>query len=145
MPYVALKNVIRFANPALVMKGVLDLFLAQPLGAKSLMQRIFGLALNDGINSTQKIIEPLKVKIHDPILCQKVKNFAEANDHVKEVLREEAEADEIDLLVVLLRTDIIEPELQSEQIGKITNAWVAWNNAVNNVSHIKPRRNKSCN
>ena len=36
MPYSALKQVIRFANPAMVMNGVLDLFLAQPFGARSL-------------------------------------------------------------------------------------------------------------
>ncbi|KAG9833220.1 hypothetical protein KCU77_g12587, partial [Aureobasidium melanogenum] len=39
IPYTALKQVIRFANPAAVMAGVLDLFLAQPFGAKSLLQR----------------------------------------------------------------------------------------------------------
>ncbi|KAH0254386.1 hypothetical protein KCU84_g23493, partial [Aureobasidium melanogenum] len=51
IPYTALKQVIRFANPAAVMAGVLDLFLAQPFGAKSLLQRIFSLALGDSIRS----------------------------------------------------------------------------------------------
>ena len=66
VPYSALKQVIRFTNPAAVMASVLDLFMAQPLGAKSLLQRIFGLALGDGIRSIQRSIDALTQKIVDP-------------------------------------------------------------------------------
>jgi len=37
------------------------------------------------------------------------------------------------LIVAILRTELIEPALTGEQIGKIFNAYVAWNNAVENV------------
>lgn len=78
LPYTALKQVIRFANPGLVMNGVLDLFLAQPFGSRSLAQRVFGMALNDGIKSFQKSIDALVAKIHDPVLCQKLKAFIDS-------------------------------------------------------------------
>ena len=51
IPYTIIKNAIRIANPAAVMSSILDIFLAQPFGARSLMQRIFSLTLNDGIRS----------------------------------------------------------------------------------------------
>ncbi|KAI9719158.1 MAG: hypothetical protein M1828_006340 [Chrysothrix sp. TS-e1954] len=133
VPYTALKNVIRFTNPAAVMKGVLDLFLAQPLGARSLMQRIFGMALNDGIRSTQKSIDQLAQKVNDPILCEKIKNYTIADQDVKVELHAEAADEGNDLVVVLLRTELFGPELQAEQVGRVFNAYVAWTHAVENI------------
>lgn len=136
IPYAALKQVIRFANPALVMTGVLDLFLAQPFGARSLAQRVFSMALNDGIRTFQKTIDSIVTKINDPVLCQKLKSFTDAEEDIKNYVRSEAVADDIDLIVAILRSDQFSPELTSEQVGKVFNAYVAWNNAVDNVSEM---------
>jgi hypothetical protein len=134
LPYTALKQVIRFANPALVMSGVLDLFLAQPFGSKSLAQRVFGMALNDGIRTFQKSIDALAVKIDDTVLCNKIKNFCNAPEDTKNLIREESKSDQVDIIVAILRSDLLTPELKPNQIGKVFNAYVAWNNAVENVS-----------
>lgn len=134
IPYSALKGVIRFSNPAAVMKGVLDLFLAQPLGAKSLMQRMLSLAINDGIKTTQKSIDAVNLKIADPVLSEKIKKYTEADEAVKDQIRREAFEEQIDLLVVILRSDHVGLELKAEQIGKVFNAYVAFVNAVENVS-----------
>ena len=48
-------------------------------------------------------------------------------------VRAESKDDDVDLIVAILRTELIEPPLNGEQIGKIFNAYVAWNNAVENV------------
>ena len=147
IPYTALKQVIRFANPAAVMSGVLDLFLAQPFGARSLAQRAFGLALNDGIKSFQKSIDSLTVKINDPVLCEKLKRFCNADEDVKNSVRAEAASDDVDLIVAILRSEHFKPELTPEQIGKVFNAYVAWVNAVENVCLSLPLtpRNPSSN
>ncbi|KAK4989653.1 hypothetical protein LTR50_003120 [Elasticomyces elasticus] len=134
IPYTALKQVIRFANPAAVMSGVLDLFLAQPLGSRSLLQRIFGMALGDGIRAVQKSIDTLTVRIDEPVFCHKIKTYTEADESIKNELRREAKQEDVDLVVVILRSEHISPELNPEQIGKAFNAYVAWNNAVENVS-----------
>lgn len=134
LPYSALKQVIRFANPAAVMSGVLDLFLAQPFGARSLAQRVLSLALNDGIRSFQKSIDSLVAKIGDSVLCEKLKKFCNAEEDTKNRIRKEAVDDDIELIISILRTELIAPELTPEQIGKVFNAYVAWNNAVENVS-----------
>ena len=116
------------------MNGVLDLFLAQPFGSRSLAQRVFGMALNDGIKSFQKSIDALVAKIYDPMLCQKLKAFIDSPEDVKNIMRSEAVVDEVDLIIVILRSEQFEPELTPEQIGKVFNAYVAWNNAVENVT-----------
>jgi hypothetical protein len=133
IPYSVLKNVIRLANPAAVMAGVLDIFLAQPFGSRSLMQRIFSLTLNDGIKSFQKSIDALEAKIGDPVLTGKLKKYTYAEDHIKLGIREEAEAEQLDIIVVILRSDLIEPELTGEQFQRLFNAYVAFNNAVENI------------
>lgn len=137
VPYGVLKNVIRIANPAAVMSGVLDLFLAQPFGARSLLQRIFGMAINDGVNTVQKTIDTLgSTKIKDDVLCAKIKAYVESDENVKQVLRQEADSEQVDIVVTVLRSDYFQPELSSQQVEKVFNAYVAWNNAVENVRPI---------
>lgn len=133
IPYAALKQVIRFANPAAVMAGVLDLFLAQPFGAKSLLQRIFGMALNDGVRSVQRSIDTLKQKIDEPIFAEKIHNYVEADEDIKNAIRAESQVEGTDLLVGILRSELLKPTLSMEDTGRVVNAWVAWNNAVDNV------------
>ncbi|KAJ5111486.1 hypothetical protein N7532_002021 [Penicillium argentinense] len=133
VPYTLMKNVIRIANPAAVMSGVLDLFCAQPFGSRSLLQRIFSLTLNDSIKDFQKSITSLSAKVDDTVLSQKLKNFVDAEESVKNEIREEAEAEDADIIVAILRSELLSPELNAEQIGKVFNGWVAWNNAVDNV------------
>lgn len=138
VPYAALKQVIRFANPAAVMSGVLDLFLAQPFGAKSLLQRIFGMALGDGIRSVQRSIDTLVARIDEPAFCDKIRNYVTADEDLKQQIRRDAENQDNDLVVTILQSDEISPQLGSEQIGTAFNAYVAWNNAVENVSTSEP-------
>ena len=128
-----MKNVIRIANPAAVMSGGLDLFLAQPFGARSLLQRILAMTLNDGIKAFQKSVDSLYSKIADPVLCDKIKRFTESDEDVKNAIREEAAREDVDILVAILRSEEFTPELTPEQIGKVFNAYVAWTNAVENV------------
>jgi hypothetical protein len=133
VPYGALKQVIRFTNPAAVMANVLDIFMAQPLGTKSLLQRIFGLAVGDGIRSIQRTIDALTAKIQEPAFCSKIQRYTEADEALRNSIREEAEQDKVDLLVKVLQSEDISPQLSPEQIGRAFNAYVAWENAVENV------------
>ncbi|KAK5990383.1 PX domain-containing protein [Cladobotryum mycophilum] len=133
IPYTIMKNVIRIANPAAVMSGILDIFLAQPFGTRSLMQRMFSLALNDGIRSFQRSIDALDAKIGDPVFTEKIKLYTNAPEEIKKTIRQDAEDENIDLIVSILRSDLLEPELTGEQIQRLFNAYVAFNNAVENI------------
>jgi hypothetical protein len=133
IPYTVIKNVVRIANPAAVMSSILDVFMAQPFGAKSLMQRIFSLTLNDGIKNFQRSTDALSEKIGDSDLVGKLKAYTEAEEHIKVAIREGAIEDSTDLVVAILQSDLLEPPLKPEQIGRVFNAYVAFNNAVENV------------
>lgn len=133
IPYTLLKNVIRIANPAAVMSGVLDLFLAQPFGSRSLLQRIFSMTLTDGIKQFQKPIDTLVAKVEDPVICEKLKAFVNSDESLKTVIRDEAQDEDIDIVVAILRSELLTPEMKPSQIEKIFNAYVAWNAAVENV------------
>ena len=133
VPYSALKQVIRFTNPAAVMAAVLDLFMAQPLGAKSLLQRIFGLALGDGIRSIQRSIDALTTKIDEPVYCEKIRIYTKQDEGVKRQIRAEAMQEQTDLLIKVLQSEDLQLELSTEQIGQVFNAYVAWENAVEHV------------
>ncbi|GAB1310319.1 PX domain-containing protein [Madurella fahalii] len=133
IPYTIVKNVIRVANPAAVMSSILDIFLAQPFGTRSLMQRIFSLTLHDGIKSFQRSIDALADKIGDAVFVEKLKAFTDADEPIKATIREEAASDDIDIIVAILRSDLIAPSLKPEQIERLFNAYVAFNNAVENI------------
>ncbi|KAJ4144778.1 hypothetical protein LMH87_003648 [Akanthomyces muscarius] len=133
VPYSIIKNVIRIANPAAVMSGILDVFMAQPFGTRSLLQRIFSLTLNDGIKSFQKSIDTLNAKIGDPVFSEKLQRYTKAEEHIKIAIRQEAESENMDLVVTILRSDQLEPELTGPQVQRLFNAYVAFNNAVENV------------
>ncbi|PBP21599.1 PX domain protein [Diplocarpon rosae] len=133
IPYTMIKNAIRIANPAAVMSTILDIFLAQPFGARSLMQRIFAFTLNDGIKAFQKSIDALNGKIDDVVLSEKLKKFSDAPEDIKNRIRHESVTDSVDLIVAILRSEDITPPLNSKQIGRVFNAYVAWNSAVENV------------
>ena len=133
VPYTVLKNVIRIANPAAVMAGVLDLFLAQPFGTRSLLQRIFSQAIGDGIKQLQRSIDDLTTKIEDPILTDKLRAFIDSSEQTKDEIRAEAASDDVDIIVAILRSEEFKPELTATQIGKVFNAYVAWNSAVENT------------
>jgi len=133
LPYTVMKNVIRVANPAAVMSGVLDLFLAQPFGTRSLLQRIFSTTLHNGIKAAQKSVDGVAAEIDEPVFVEKLKRFVEAPEEIKNELRAEAESENVDTVVVILRSEHFTPALSARQIQKVFNAYVAWNSAIENV------------
>lgn len=133
IPYTLLKNIIRIANPATVITGVLDLFLATPFKSRSLMQRVLGMAINDGIKHLQKSVDSLFVKIDDPVLCEKLKAFTKADEEVKDEIRLQAKQDQNDLVVTILRSSYLGDELDPSQIEKVFNGYVSFVGAIDNI------------
>src|SRR5271170_8098107 len=98
MPYSILKNILRFSNPMAMLRGVLDLFLAQPFGQRSLLQRILSVTLSDDIHKIQKNIDTLRATIGDDALCDKLKNYVHADPAIQEPIRKEAADGEAELI-----------------------------------------------
>lgn len=140
-PYAVLKNIIRFSNPMTMMRAGIDLFLATPFGRASLFQRMFSSGLTEDIREIEELIEELKVRIADPDLCAKIKNFVNAREDQQAMVRLLAADDEVDLLISLLRNDDIgiEPKLNGKQISRVFMANVAWTAAVNGVANYNAK------
>ena len=133
IPYGLLKNVIRVANPAAVMSGVLNLFLAQPFGTRSLMQRILIMAISDSISQIQKTLDTLQARMNEPLLCERIRAYVYSEQETKDRIEENAEEENIEKMVVILKTKLLKPDLPAEESEKILNTYVAWNKAVENV------------
>lgn len=126
------------------MSGVLDLFLAQPFGSRSLLQRIFSMAIHDGMKAFEKSIDALTIKIGDPVLVEKLKAFVDADDDIKNIIREEAVDDDVDITVAILRSELFGTELSNNQIEKVFNSYVAWVTAIESVCSSSLMAFKSC-
>ncbi|KAF2403991.1 hypothetical protein EJ06DRAFT_547060 [Trichodelitschia bisporula] len=134
IPYSLLKNIIRFANPAALMPRILDVFMAQPFGSRSLLQHIFGMAIQDGITGIQKAITTLITqKIQDPTFPDKIQAYAGADEVIKQVIKQDAEDANIDIVLAILRSDLIDPVLPPEHIEAGAQAYLAWKRAVEEV------------
>lgn len=91
------------------------------------------MAIQDGVKAFQKSVDSLAARIDDNILVDKLRAFTEADEQVKNELRAEAEAENVDIVVVILRSEHFEPELTVRQIEKVFNSYVAWVSAVESV------------
>ncbi|KAK9476561.1 hypothetical protein V1514DRAFT_336562 [Lipomyces japonicus] len=134
MPYAVLKNVIRFSNPVSMMKAVLDLFLAQPFGQKSLLQRILSIVLYEDIKVQAKAIHVVRKKINDDSLGDKIQQFVDAEAKIKDQVIWESETDAVDIIVAISKTDELEPFIEPKVVTNIINSWVSWNIAVEDPS-----------
>ncbi|CCF59477.1 hypothetical protein KAFR_0H00680 [Kazachstania africana CBS 2517] len=63
MPYKIMEQIMRFTNPMIIMKNMMDLFMAQPFGGQSLLQTMFSTILTDDLKSQKHIIKKLEDNI----------------------------------------------------------------------------------
>jgi hypothetical protein len=116
-----------------MLRGILDLFLAQPFGQRSLLQRILSITLNDDIQKMQKNIDMLRGTIADDALCDKLKNYVYADIVVQEPIRQEVADGKTELITAILRSENIQPMLDGKQIVRMHAALLAWNSAIDPV------------
>ncbi|KAG2197032.1 hypothetical protein INT47_009748 [Mucor saturninus] len=116
MPYRTMSVILRFSNPMFMVKSILDLFLAQPFGGRSLFQRLIISNMNEESKAFQKDIEILEKKIGDKTVCKKLFNA------VRTPLVSAGDKSELSgwmEVLALLENNEIEPVLSAEQIGVI--------------------------
>lgn len=129
LPYTLLRTVLRFSNPIAIMKGIIDLFLAQPLGRRSLLQNILRMVLADDIKAQEKAIDELQKKLNNPVIVSTLTAYIESSASVKDEIHRDAAEREVDILVSIFSSPMVatvSPELSLE-----VEAWYAeWNLAV---------------
>ncbi|KAK8865647.1 hypothetical protein IAR55_000792 [Kwoniella newhampshirensis] len=125
MPYFVLKGILKISNPMAMIRGVLDLFLARPFGGQSLIQRMFSSSLTEDVRLLAEDIEAVQEKIDDPVLCQKIEQYANAPFEIQEYYRKDAASEGVDLLVVILRSPEV-PSLSRPQFQRVAKATRAY-------------------
>ncbi|CAO1623871.1 unnamed protein product [Sympodiomycopsis kandeliae] len=121
MPYFMMRQVLRVSNPVTMIRGVIDLFLAQPFGQRSLLQRMFSSSLQEEAKELQEMIVAVQAKVEDDVLCEKVQLFVEAPLEVQNMYKRDAESEKVDILTTILRAPE-EPRLNRSQIHRVVRA-----------------------
>lgn len=125
VPYTLLRAVLRVSNPMAIMKGVIDLFLAQPLGRRSLLQNILIMVLADDIKTQEKAILEMKKKINNPSIVASFEAYINASYSVKEEIRARDSA----LIVSIINSPMIS-QVPPEAVMEIEAWYAEWNRAV---------------
>lgn len=125
MPYFMLRGILRISNPMAMVRGVLDIFLAQPFGQRSLLQRMFSSSLQDEVRELTEVCTAIAAKVDDPVICEKVRLFVYAPSEVQALYRKDAEEERLDLLTTILRSPEA-PSLSRSQIHRVVKASQAY-------------------
>ncbi|KAJ7904538.1 hypothetical protein B0H14DRAFT_2663361 [Mycena olivaceomarginata] len=121
MPYFMLKTALRISNPIAMIRSVLDLFLVQPFGGRSLLQRMFTGSLTEEVRALEEEIEAVKEKVEDPMICEKIRQFVYAPREIQDMLKADAVAERMNLITVVLRA-ADEPFLSRAQMHRVAKA-----------------------
>ncbi|KAF9142269.1 hypothetical protein BG015_000988 [Linnemannia schmuckeri] len=125
LPYRTMWGILKISNPMAMMKGIMDLFLAQPFGSRSLMQRILSGNMQEEVSEYKKEIAEVEAAIGDPTLCEKIRNYVFAPRAViSKIFPEDEPYDitELGLVMDVLRSEEILPVLQPLQIKRVWDA-----------------------
>ncbi|TEB30268.1 hypothetical protein FA13DRAFT_1792719 [Coprinellus micaceus] len=121
MPYFMLKGALKITNPIAMIRAVLDLFLAQPFGGRSLLQRMFTSSLTEEVRSIEEEIEAVKDKVDDPVMCDKIRQFVYAPREIQEMFKMDAVAEKMNIITVVLRSSEA-PALSRPQMHRLAKA-----------------------
>ena len=104
MPYFMLRSILRISNPVSMIRSVLDVFLAQPFGQRSLLQRMLTSSIQEEAKELGEIANGIAFKVDDDDLCERIRCFVYAPQELQEQMRAEAERDHLDLITVILKS-----------------------------------------
>lgn len=135
MPYSVLKGIMRWSNPVAMMKGVMDLFLVQPFGKKSLFQNILLIVLADDIKAQTAILDELKIKMGNNEIVHVLEEFSKCDWATRQEIRKRAETNNVDLVVSIFSSPDILNCIISSQLQQDILLWYSeWNRAVEEES-----------
>ncbi|CDR87736.1 uncharacterized protein SPSC_03497 [Sporisorium scitamineum] len=125
MPYFMLRGILRISNPMAMVRGVLDIFLAQPFGQRSLLQRMFSSSLQDEVHELDEVCAAICAKVDDETICEKVRQFVYAPAEIQALYRKDADEERLDLLTTILRSPEA-PALDRSQVHRVVKASQAY-------------------
>ncbi|KAL1747217.1 hypothetical protein HDZ31DRAFT_80584 [Schizophyllum fasciatum] len=128
MPYFMMKTALKISNPVSMIRSIMDLFLAQPFGGRSLLQRMFSSSLSEEARQIEEEIEAVKAKVDDPVICQKVRRFVYAPKEIQDIHRQDAAEEKQELMTVVLRSgeEPVLNRMQMHRVAKASRAYAAY-------------------
>ena len=75
MPYLVLRGILKISNPMSMVRGVIDLFLAQPFGQRSLAQRM----LTSNIQEEVRVLGEMANRIAGRVAARRNFSFTAAH------------------------------------------------------------------
>ncbi|KAF8812463.1 hypothetical protein BYT27DRAFT_7182909 [Phlegmacium glaucopus] len=136
MPYFMLKTALKISNPISMIRSILDLFLAQPFGGRSLLQRMFTSSLVEEVKSLEEEIEAVKDKVDDPVMCAKMRQFVYAPREIQAMFKDDAASEGMNLITIVLRSSE-EPVLSRVQMHRLARAHKAHTAYMKNKSALE--------
>ncbi|PRP77060.1 PX domain protein [Planoprotostelium fungivorum] len=118
-PYFLFKNAMKISNPMGIVRGMLDILLAQPFGQRSLIQRMFGWTLNDEVKAITKDVEALLEKGASTRYRLKLVNFVHLPAEYQRGMRQAAAKSGEPLVLCILTSDNLAPILSSEEMKEV--------------------------
>ncbi|KAA8915812.1 hypothetical protein TRICI_002022 [Trichomonascus ciferrii] len=131
LPYSMLRGVLRYSNPMAMMKGILDLFLAQPFGRRSLLQNIFWVILGDDAKAQEKLINELRGKMIHPELMGVLDAYARVSADTRQQMKKRAKNKEM-VCVIFDSPDLMQEvvDIKPEDANRVKKMYDLWNKAV---------------
>ena len=121
VPYFMVRSILRISNPMAMMRSLLDLFLAQPFGQKSLLQRMFTNQIHEEMNEMREMNKRVQARIGDAHLARKVDEFIAMPYAVQRTYIGRAEDERVDILTIVMRSPL-GGDLEQMQVHRIVTA-----------------------
>ncbi|CAI2172599.1 18636_t:CDS:10 [Funneliformis geosporum] len=123
MPYKTIRAIMKISNPLVIMRGILDLFLAQPFGQKSLVQRILSMSMTEDLKEIGKDIKIIEEEINDDGVCEKLRNFVYSPSELQTAIMKEAKDEHINAIIIaILHTKLLTPDLKNVQVARFVGS-----------------------
>ncbi|TIB88528.1 hypothetical protein E3Q19_03300 [Wallemia mellicola] len=122
MPYFVLRSILRVSNPIAMVRGVIDLFLAQPFGQRSILQRMFSASIYEDIKQLESDIELTRAKVSNDVLSDRIKQFVDAPREIQELYRNDAAEENTHIINIIFRSGDM-PTLSPSDLQKMARGW----------------------
>lgn len=99
IPWFAVKQAVKIADPATMVKAIVNIFFGQPFGAKSLVQRIASAIFSKEMDAIKKNVATLNEKISNGAMSSAVKNYVYSDRVTREKVRMYSTTNNEDILV----------------------------------------------
>ncbi|EJS41258.1 YPR097W [Saccharomyces arboricola H-6] len=140
MPYTVMGQIMKFTNPIAVMKGMIELFMAQPFGSHSLLQTMFSTILTDDLKTQKLAIKDLERKITEmdpgaPVVIKCLKDFIfsngtkdgdETNSFTMEAVNAEAESMNMPVPLIILIKSAAVNLVSDEVVAGFIESYSSW-------------------